>query len=282
MALVAGNITATETDGLALDAIAMMIQTYLSENAVLIPSIMDRSGDVMKGMKSISYNRRGGLTAETKSSGTGYTAQKFTYTPDKLDLTTREGVYVEMEGEADLHSVIEQRPEILNASIDALAQALEQNIYTALINVSTSSPDHAVTLDTSDTLSLADITNARRLLNKQFVPKTDRFLAINSDQEADILNLENFLHADKYGDRMPLMNGEIGRILGFRVLTTENVAESVAVAYHRSHVVFGRQMEVTWEVDRDLQNDTYEHLLQTHYGLKTLDAGKRGVKMSNP
>lgn len=280
--MASGVITTTETDSLALERIALMIQTYLSENAVLIPTIMDRTSDVQKGDKSVSYNRRGGLTAETKTSGSDYNSQKFTYTADKLLLTTREGVYVEMEGEAELHSVIEQEPHILDASIDALAQSLEAKVFTALIDVSTSSPDHAVSFDTSDTISLADIANARRLLNKQFVPKTDRFLAVNSDQETDILNLDNFLHAEKYGSNMPLMNGEIGRIMGFRVLVTENVTESKAVAYHRSHVVFGRQQAITWEQDRELRADKFQYLLQTHYGLKTLDSGKRGVLMENP
>jgi hypothetical protein len=95
------------------------------------------------------------------------------------------------------------------------------------------------------------------------------------------LKLENFLHADKYGDRMALVNGEIGMLLGFRVLVTEYVTESTALAYHRSHVAFGRRLAMTWEQGRGLQDDVYEYLLQTKYGLKTLDNGVRGVLINN-
>lgn len=45
-------------------------------------------------------------------------------------------------------------------------------------------------------------------------------LLIATDLEYDIITLEQFLHADKYGSRDALLNGEIGRLLGLRVIST--------------------------------------------------------------
>lgn len=281
MALVAGQITSTETASTALTVISDMVQAYLTENAVLLPTVWDRTADIVPGAKEVDINRRTGLTAEDKAEGSDYTAQKFTWAADSLVLDQRQGVYVELTGDAQIESLLNQESSILDASIIGLVEALEAKIYTALAAASAATPDHRLAFETADVLSLNDIISARKLLNKAKAPKTDRFLAINSDQEADLLRLENFLHADKYGDRMPLINGEIGMLLGFRVLVTEYVTASTCLAYHRSHVAFGRQLAMTWEQGRNLKADVTEYLLQTKYGLKTLDSGVRGVLINN-
>jgi len=282
MALVSGNITTTQTAATGLTVLDMMVQQYLVENAVLIPTIWDRTEALEQGAKSVDITRRSGFVAESKTEGSDYTAQSITWTADTLTLDKQEGVYVQMTGKARLQSAFDQESNITIASIEALAEKLEGQVYTALAAVAASSPDHKIAFQTTDTLSLSDINRARLLLNKQKVPKdNNRFLAINSDQEADLLDLEQFIHADKYGNSTPLVNGEIGRIYGFRILVTENVTASTALAYHRSHVAFCRQLGITFERDRNLQNDLDLYLMQTLYGIKTLDAGVRGVLLNN-
>jgi len=282
MPLVSGNITSTETSAVGVDLIAAMVQSYLSENAVLIPSILDVSNEVEPGAKSVSIGRHTGLTAESLTEGSSYTAQKFTWSADQLIFNKHEGVRTNLTTKAAAQSTKDQEANILTASIEALAQKLEAQVYTALADVSGATPDHKVALDTADTLSYEDILNARRLLNKQSVPKdNNRFLAINSDQEMDILGLDKFSSADKYGNNIPLLTGEIGRILGFRVLVTENVTASTALAYHSSHAVFARQKEITWFSQFDPDYSYTKYLLETMYGLKTLDSGKRGVLLNN-
>lgn len=281
MALSAGIITQAVTDAAGFDAISLMVQQYLKENAVLIPTIQDETDEATPGKKSTSYTRIGELVAEDKTDGTEYTAQKFEVAADKLEYDTQQGVYVQLTSKGSLQSAIAQEPKIFERSLQALTDALEQKIYTALANVSTSAPDHAILFDTQSTLALSDILEARRLLNVAKVPLTDRFLAIHPNNETDLLNLKQFTNASEYGDRVPLLTGEIGRIFGFRTVITGNVTENTALGYHRSHVVFGRQMEVTWDQDKILQNSAREYLLETLYGLKTLDNGVRGVKIAN-
>jgi len=281
MALDPGVITPTVTSEAANTLISQMVQSYLTETAVLIPTIMDRSSEVKKGDTQVKYLKVGGLEAESKSSGSDYTAQKYSITEDTLVLDDQEGVYVEMETKADLDSVITQEPYIFQRAADALVQKLEADVYTALANVSTSNPDHAIEYDSASVLALSDILECRRLLNIAKLPPMERFLAIHPNNETDLLGLDQFLHADKYGSNTVLMNGEIGRIFGFTVLVTTNVTENTSLAYHRSHAVFARQQQVTWERDRNLKGDKHEFLLQTFYGLKTLDSGIRGVKLAN-
>ena len=282
MPLVSGDITSTQTSAVGVDLIAQMVQQFLEEKAVLIPSITDVSGEVEAGAKSISIGRHTGLTAESLTEGSSYTSQKYTWSADQLIFDKQEGVRTNLHTKASLQSTKNQEANILEASIKALAQKLETQVYTAIADVSDATPDHKVAFETADTISFNDILEARRLLNKQFIPKDERrFLAINSDQETDILGLPKFTEADKYGSNMPLLTGEIGKILGFRVVVTENVTSSTALAYHSSHVAFARQKEITWFSQFDPDYSYTKYLLETLYGLKTLDSGKRGILLNN-
>ena len=271
----------TDTAAVGMDLVSSYVQAYLFQNAVLLPSVLDRTPDVKKGDKSVSYGRRSALTAATKVAGTPYSAQTLTWSADKLALDKQEGVLVNLEEIADLQSILEQEPQIMEAAAEALATKLEANLYTALAATSSSAPDHKIAFGTADKLALADILAARLLLDKQNAPETDRFLAINPDQFTNLLALEAFIDASKYGSNVALINGEIGQIYGFRVLKTNNVTASTALAYHRTHVAFARQMAVTWKTQDDLDNASVKYLMQTVYGLKTLDSGKRGVLLNN-
>lgn len=283
MALVAGQIQKAQVAATDIDILSAYVQQRLTERAILIPSIIDRSSEAVKGVGNIKIGRRTALTSETKAEGTEYTAQRFTWSTDDLNPTAnQEGVYTQLTSLADLNSLLNQESEILQASADALIAKLEASVYTALSATSASTPDHRVALATQDTLSTQDILEARRLLLKQYVPvDNDLFLAINPDQETDLLAMDKFTDASKYGSNMPLIMGEIGRIYGFRVLVSNSVTSSTAVAYHRTHVAFARMQTVQWSQDRILKDSVSEYLLESFYGLKTLDAGIRGVLLNN-
>jgi len=273
------NITVTETSAVAIDVVSQYVQMYLKNNAVILPTVLDRTSDVVVGAKQVEIGRAGALSvgAETKAANTPYTGQTLTWVTDDLLLNLHKGVYVELENIANIQSVVDQEAAILERATEDLTFKLEQELYTAMKAVSAATPDHRVAFKSGTTLSLEDITNARKLLNIAKVPMTERFMLINPEQEEDLLNLDNFRSAEKYGSNTILMTGEIGTIFGFRVLMSNAVTADEVLFYHRTHCAFARQVGMTWESDRKLQNSSKEYLLETVYGLKMLDAGKRAV-----
>lgn len=62
----------------------------------------------------------------------------------------------------------------------------------------------------------ADLIEVNRLMNRMNVPGSGRKLLIPADFEADILKIDDFVHADKIGSAK-LTEGAIGRLLGFDV-----------------------------------------------------------------
>ena len=160
-----------------------------------------------------------------------------------------------------------------------LALQIDKDLIVELKLVSTSGPDHLLDYANTptDTLAVADIVNARKLLNIQNVPMADRYMLISPAQEAALLQISDFVHADKYGSAEGVMNGELGRIYGFRVLMHSTLADAQAIFYHKSHVGFAQQMQPEFKTAFDLASASDEFLLHTVYGAEVLDSGKRGV-----
>ena len=264
---------AVTTDNVKGTLISAMVQSYLSENSILIPSIMDRSGEITTGLKQLDIGRAGSIAAEDFN-GTSWTDQSLTWEIDTLEINKRAGSYVTIKIKDDVQSAVNQEPQLLNRMIASLVGKLEEEVYAEIASVNAA---NKFQFKAGATISYQDITHARKILTKQYVPLQDRVLAINPEQEEQLCDMESFYHADKYGSRDVLLNGEIGRIAGFRVLVSNSVAENNAVFYHNSHGVFARQLEVEYESDRILKSDVIEHKVATLYGLKVLDSGKRGV-----
>ena len=271
------NITTTETAAVGLDVVSRYVQMYLAKRAILIPSVTDLTADAVPGVKSVGVGRRTGFTAANKTAGNAAVAQAFTWASDALALDQHKVVFARLENIADVQATIAQAPEIMEASTQAIVDALEAAVYTALAATKASAPDHRVKYATASTLSTKDIVEARRLLSVQNVPFENRFLAINPNQEADLLKLEDFLNASKYGNNGPLLNGEVGRILGFTVLVSNNVTADTSIAYHSSHVAFARQQITQFTSMPNLEYVATDYLMQALYGVKTLDTGVRGV-----
>lgn len=163
---------------------------------------------------------------------------------------------------------------------------IDDQIITELRLASTAAPDHLRALDGDATsgvgtaLTLDGITTARMLLNKQNVPADERWFVIPPDQEKELLDLDQFRNADKYGSREALLDGEIGRIYGFRVMVHNRLAANECLAYHKSAVGLAVQQEVEFERQRaDVRLKATDYSFALGMGVKVMDGGKRQVRL---
>jgi N4-gp56 family major capsid protein len=273
----------SDVSATALDPISAMVQMFLSQHAVLLPSIMDATSSVGPGQDSASYPRGVGFTAETvpDDDTTLLQAQVSTWAVDKMDLDQHKAVLVALKDRANIQSVVNQIGEVQIRSGQAIVDAIEAAIYAALAATSASAPDHRVVFDTSGVIALSDLSNAAYLLDVQNVPQDDRFVVINPKQKKQIRNLGDFTDASKYGNNSVLMTGEIGEIFGFKILATNACTVDRAVAYHRTHAVFAMQQALRFKMQDDLDQVATKCLMTALYGVKTLDSGKRGVLMGS-
>ena len=88
----------------------------------------------------------------------------------------------------------------------------------------------------------------RVALDKANVPVEGRFLLVSPEFYALILGDPRFIDASKYGSTAPIMNGEVGRIIGFSVLVSNTIpAGTAGTAPEVSNfVVAGHSMATTF------------------------------------
>lgn len=115
----------------------------------------------------------------------------------------------------------------------AVAEKVESILATAMDGAT-----YATTLNMDETDPWATIVAARKALNASKVPASDRFLAVGTDIEADILSDPDLLRrVDASGTDSTLRDGMIGRLGGFAVVPTAALPADTAIAYHRSAFV---------------------------------------------
>lgn len=85
-------------------------------------------------------------------------------------------------------------------------------------------PQDAATADAAFLL----LRKLRMTLNKNNVPTDDRWAVISPELEALLLGDSRFIDASAYGSNTPIMNGEIGRAIGFRILVSNNLPAGTA------------------------------------------------------
>lgn len=270
----------TETSATGQDLVSAIVQQQLISTAQLIYAVQDESARATKGTKSVSFPRTGNLDPTAKVENTPTDSQALTFAADQLALNQYYQTLVRLEDVADVQSVVDVPGEILMRAARGMAKKFDSAIYAALkAGASASTPDQILNhYGSSAQITVAKIAEARKLLNRQDVPFDDRFMLISPEQEAEMLAIANFVNADQYGSNVALVNGEIGRVFGFRVLMSTICEDDVTLYWHRSACAFARQIDPKWETQRaPLANLSDEYSLSSLYGVKVLDSGKRNV-----
>lgn len=110
---------------------------------------------------------------------------------------------------------------------------------------SSSAPDHTISYDSGTTLALADILEAKELLDDADVEQNGRVMVNGSAQHNDIFNITGLTSRD-FVDGASLQNGALpGQVLGFTPKMT-SVAGNVTYAFHPRFqlVAIQRQLQV--------------------------------------
>lgn len=274
------EIGLTETSATSEQLIAALVQETLKQKSILLGTVTDYSAFARPGSSQVGIPRRDQFAAADKTENTPLTAQELTFSTDTISLTKNKAIFASLERIAELQANVDVDGEILKEMAAELALQVDKDIITELDDASAAAPDHIVAYANATDLQVTDITEARRLLNVQNVPMTDRWMVVSPDQEKAVLNLSNFIEVDKYGSTTPIQNGELGMVYGFRVKMHTEAAATDSYFYHKSCIGIAFQMQPEFKTDDDLKNTAREFLLNEVYGLTELDSGKRQVKFN--
>lgn len=140
--------------------------------------------------------------------------------------------------------------QLLNKAADDSAFGLADGADLFLANLMTTSAGNVLTAGDAATADAAyKIVLALKVkLDKAKIPTIGRFLAVSPEFHALLLQDNRFLDASAYGSNTPILNGEVGRILGFQVMVTLNLPAGTAGSAGEvsNFVVAGHAMATTF------------------------------------
>ncbi len=282
------TFTTTQTGTLEMDLILSVVQEELIRAGKLPATVRDLSSSVEKGLKSIDIPRYdthfNNPAAQNADGTTPVASQTVDFAVDSLDLDKWVTLPYEIPDRISQQSRVNLEAELAASAGRTFAKYIDDELIVALRAASAATPDHITQLQggTNDEITLDNIAEARELLNKADVNESDRFLVISPTQERIMLNIENFIKANEYGSRDALLNGEVGKVFGFRVMVHNGLADAEAIAYQRDAVAMAMQKSIKFESRRaQLGLQKTEYAFSAGWGTVTLEQGVKQVLMNS-
>lgn len=271
----------TETSATARAEIERLAQKYLIQESKMMPLVLDYSRMAVPGASSIKLPKAGGFTVADKSENTAAEAQISAFSADTLSLNVHRQVQFLVEDIAGMQASVDVVSEYLLRGAKDLALDIDKKILAVLKTASASGPDHEINFSdaTNEDIALADILAARKLLALQNIDPRECYIGIGPDQEAHMLAIDNFIHAEKYGSNSPILNGEIGMVYGMKVILHTSLSGE-AVFWHPTAAAFALQQGIRVQKEYELAHLGTRYSLDYVGGFAVLDAGKRCVHMT--
>ena len=133
---------------------------------------------------------------------------------------------------------------------DLAIYSIQKKIQAKIIALSVpsaSAPDHQISYDSGSTLGLADLLEAKELLDSQDVPMENRHVVMGAAQLNDIFNITGFMSSD-FAASGGLNSGMVSSpLLGFMPHFTTEVG-AVTHLFHSSYFTMASQQGISVEV----------------------------------
>jgi N4-gp56 family major capsid protein len=280
----AANTGATE-----MELILSIVQEELVRSGKLLPTVRDFSASVEKGVKSIEIPRFdshfANPAAQNPDGATATAFQTVNFDVDVLPLDKWVTLPYAIPDRVSMQTRIQLEAELAASAGKTFGRYMDDEIIAKLRLAADGSgtlPNHVQNFSGQDgKIEIADIAKARMLLNRAHVSEQDRYLLISPEQESKMLSIPNFIRADQYGAREALLDGEIGRVMGFRVMAHTGLLATEAIAYQKQAVGYAVQKGIKYETKRDdlrLQRD--QVAFSAGWGTVLLERGVKQVHLS--
>lgn len=272
----------------------------ISVNAAIIPEIWSQKFyDVLRNklifMDSISRDYEGEIKslADTVriptiadfseaielADGAAGDAETSSVSTQSLEINKRSYKDFIITSQAELES-IPFMDSLRDKAIYSIMKRIEAVIIAA-ISPSSSSPDHIISYDSSTTLALADILEAKELLDVANVPDDMRIGAVGSAQLNDLFNVTGFMSRDFIPAGSPLSSGQIqSPVCGFQIKSSNSLSNT-SYWFHPSFMQIAIQQNLNIEVSSLASQGIRGKRVNCDvlYGLKQCD-NKRVVSLS--
>ena len=274
--------------------VAEVVQREL-QAAVKLTMFTDYSELVGKGTESLKIPRADSFVTQARDNATptAASASNLTFSFDKIDLDISRYVYYVIPGDVELDA----KP---SYELSAAARAASAHgRFLDVLKIDKLWEGGSLTREVEYDSGVSDI--EATLLNMiqeadeaEMLDDGNRFLIVRPQERKALLSVSNFVQADKYGDRTPLVTGELGSLYGVRVVNITHVgtvADSNMITFGDGNMILCHRDSLGYAFHRRPQHDmdkaiqfgagSQEHTWDIKLGCSALQDGALIVKAGN-
>ena len=244
----------------------IMTETLIQES-VMLGAVRDFSSQIGPGMDRLDIPLFNELAVQDVSESTAMTAQVINPSASQLNLDRHKAIPFSISRKAGEQAKIAMVPEALENGAKSLAAEIDDYMLGLIdAGASTAAPDHRIALTAND--PLADLAAAKKLLDTQNVPKFDRFVVASPGFVESLLQTNNLIRVNEYGNEQPIQAGFVSRIYGFTILESSSsaVVDDGFHAFQRQGVAFGRQIQPELRTEEKALEMRTDYVLSHLYG----------------
>jgi N4-gp56 family major capsid protein len=267
--------------------VAELVQRELQAASKLAGLFTDYSDLVGKGTSTLKIPRASSFTVASRDNVTPAPANaaNLTFSFDEIALNQSKYVYYVIPGDVELDA----KPSYELTAASRAATAHGRNMDIARIDTLWTGAESALDVDfVSGTSDIEDtILEMIRVADEQeMLDDGNRFVIIRPEQRKQLLGVANFVQADRYGDRTPLVSGELGQVYGVRFVVVNHAGSVAAVAggmfgdgkmilCHKESLGFAFHRMPTHDMDKAIEYGagSMAHTWDVKYGLIALQEG---------
>lgn len=216
----ANTLTSHQATIVAQDALL-----FLRKNTVMPKLITTAFGsEAQKEGSSIKIPKIGALTTNAKVAGSNVTVQNATSTAATITLDQHRETTFIIE---DIDTAISSgnlSEFYLDSAMSAMCEKVDADICGLYAGLSQTVAGSA----NGTAITNAILVAGRKQLSDAKAPKADRSLVVGTEAYAQLIALDSFISAEKYGSNAPIMEGELGKIYGFKVFESQSIVTAVA------------------------------------------------------
>jgi hypothetical protein len=262
---------ATQTDAVKMELITSVVQRELIEGAVVAPRALNVSQFAEAGLKSIEFPKAGSLTIVNRAEGVAGDAAVIPYLTDKMDLNFNAYVAWIVDYKSAVQSRVSTQLDLAARAARAHAAYLDQQIIAELETAGNA-------IATTGDITYDIVLEMRELFRQREGRLNEATLLVGTDQEAALLDLEEFKRAEVYGQAV-IPSGVLGRVLGIDVVVSTKVAAESYYLFDREAIAFGLQAGPSYSEQGANQfgSQARRAVLDQIFGVKALQVGMGGA-----
>jgi N4-gp56 family major capsid protein len=275
--------------------VAEVVQRELQASAKLAPLFVDFSELVGKGTASLKIPRADSFSVRSRDNATptAATADNLTFGFDEILLNQSKYVYYVIPGDVELDA----KPSYELTAAGRAASAHARNMDIARIDALWTGAQSANDIDFASGTSSIEETLLSMIEKADEINMLDdgnRFLIVKPEQRKQLLGVANFVQADRYGDRTPIVSGELGSLYGVRVVMVNlngataatlggSFGDGKIMLVHRESLGFAFHRQPAHDMEKAIEYGagSMAHTWDVKYGLKAMQAGALIVRAWN-